>query len=715
VADAAHPSDSFVARLLEELVRVRDLTEACAIALHRVCDAAGLGRAALIVQTESGPRGAGRRIPYDALRALLAAAGSDSPVFRTDRERSPTLLQPGVLPALDFTNTVVVPVPGSRETAIGALVAERDGVDDASAFAAEAFRRCGSALELCGRLEALNTRTSQLNAQRDLLTDLVNTLADPILLTNDANEIILTNRRAEKLFAPQPDDSEGRRRAIQINNLLFSSFLTQTVISGKGGGGRELNLVDTDEGEDLLFEVLSAPLTSMPHGGGLISVLRDITDLRRAVTELEVEFNRSRLAEHDARQERDRLNVVLENVSDPILVTDEHSNIILMNPEADRLFIPPPGPEGFGPSRQLIQANDTKFTTLISSFLLRHEQRLVERLAIIDPDTGRQFPAEVLSSKILNARGEPIAIVSVVHDLTQSEENERLARELQKLNEELEDRIREATVELEERNRRLEWQSYELHKASQLKSEFLANMSHELRTPINVILGYTSLMRERIYGELTEQQDEALHKVYSTSQHLLALINDILDLSKIEAGKMPLNLEVVHIPAVIEELSQTIRPMVDNKGLQYEARVAGPLPPLRTDRTKIKQVLLNLVSNAIKFTHEGTVSVTSEPSPTGIRIVVQDTGIGIKPEHVGAIFDDFRQLDQSHTREFGGTGLGLSITRKLLTLLGGTIAVESTYGVGSRFTVELPETRAEEGVRDGSQAVVEPGKAVANR
>src|SRR5690606_31695780 len=144
-----------------------------------------------------------------------------------------------------------------------------------------------------------------------------------------------------------------------------------------------------------------------------------------------------------------------------------------------------------------------------------------------------------------------------------------------------------------------------------------------------------------------EQQDEALHKVYSTSQHLLALINDILDLSKIEAGKMPLNLETVQIAAVIEELSQTIRPMVDNKGLAYEAKLTGPLPPLRTDRTKIKQVLLNLVSNAIKFTHEGTVSVTAEPRSNGIRIVVEDTGIGIKPEHVSAIFDDFRQLDQS--------------------------------------------------------------------
>jgi signal transduction histidine kinase len=155
--------------------------------------------------------------------------------------------------------------------------------------------------------------------------------------------------------------------------------------------------------------------------------------------------------------------------------------------------------------------------------------------------------------------------------------------------------------------------------------------------------------------------------------------------------------------------------MIDNKGLGYEATVERELPPLRTDRTKVKQVLLNLLSNAIKFTHKGKVSMRAEPidGGTAIRITVQDTGIGIRPEHVDAIFDDFRQLDQSHTREFGGTGLGLSITRKLLSLLGGTIRVESTYGAGSRFTVELPRTRTEE-LRDNAPSVPEPGKAVAN-
>src|SRR5690606_3080223 len=426
-----------------------------------------------------------------------------------------------------------------------------------------------------------------------------------------------------------------------------SSFLTQAAMGGASAapGSRELNLVDTHEGTDLLFEVLTVPISALGDGA-IMSVLRDITDLKRAVSELEVQYRRSRVAEHKSRLERDRLNAILENVSDPILVTDEHSNIVLMNAEADRLFVAEP--MTFGSKRQLIQSNDTRVTTMISNFLLSPEVRQVERITLVDPDDEREFPAEIASNKIINARGEPTAIVSVLHDLTFAEENERLADELRQLNEGLEDRIRHATAELEEHNRRLEWQSRELEKASRLKSEFLANMSHELRTPINVILGYTSLMRERIYGVLTEQQDEALAKVYNTSQHLLELINEILDLSKIEAGKMPLHIEQMLLPEVIDELVETtVDPMVRAKNIEFRTRVADDLPVLDTDRTKLKQVLLNLLSNAIKFTHEGYVSLSVAHVAGIIRMTIEDTGVGIKPEDLEAIFEDFRQIDQS--------------------------------------------------------------------
>ena len=260
------------------------------------------------------------------------------------------------------------------------------------------------------------------------------------------------------------------------------------------------------------------------------------------------------------------------------------------------------------------------------------------------------------------------------------------------LNGGLEERIRLATEEMEERNRRLEFQSRELQKASRLKSEFLAGMSHELRTPINAMLRYTALMREEIYGALNEKQEGALRKIHGASQHLLALINDILDLSKIEAGKIPVRIEPVRLEAVVAELSQTIEPMVREKKLAYLTEVADDLPAMETDRTKVKQILLNLLSNAIKFTAEGGVVVRAFPADDGrrVRVEVQDTGIGIRPEDLETIFDDFRQVDQSSTRKYGGTGLGLSITRKLVRLMGGVVSVESEFGRGSVFRVDLP-------------------------
>ena len=685
--------DSLVAELHEELARAADLAEACSVVLERAAHAFELPRAVLVARSEAGLRGAVWGLPASHSGPLIQdLSETDSPIIDLITQGGePAVLPAGSFPPLKFDAFAAFSFQGVDDAPVGAVLLDADRITPAVRNIAALCARLGPAIGRAAQLEALNARGDRFARQRDLLTTIVDSLPDPVLLTDAGNDIVLANRRAELLFNAGADDSEGRRRAIQINNLLFSSFLTQTVIGpGRAAAQRELNLVDTHEGSDLLFEVLSVPIDV---GGrpGVISVLRDITDLRHAVNELEVQFNRSRLAEHEVRQERDRLNVILENVSDPILVTDEQTNIVLMNPEADRLFVVDERQEDHQQQQQ-IQANDTRFTTLISNFLLRLEQRHVERLTISDPETGRSFPAEVASSKILNARGEPTAIVSVVHDLTQAEENERLAHELQQLNDQLEDRIRRATLELEERNRRLEWQSFELQKASRLKSEFLANMSHELRTPINVILGYTSLMRERIYGALTTQQDEALTKTYQTSQHLLALINDILDLSKIEAGKMPLHVEPVFLAEIISEVSESVQPMLRGSDLRFDVHVAPDLAPINSDRTKLKQVMLNLLSNAIKFTQEGGVTVTVRglPDGAGVRIEVADTGIGITPENLEAIFEDFRQIDQSHTREFGGTGLGLSITRKLLTLLGGVVQVESTYGAGTRFIIDLP-------------------------
>ncbi|MGH7443228.1 MAG: ATP-binding protein, partial [Longimicrobiales bacterium] len=693
VPDAVRAPDALVAGLLEQLARVVHPDEACSLVLECAATRSRSERGLLLVRTEGGLRAVVRGLPgAHATEAVRVAGEPGSPIATLlEALDAPRLLASGAPGVVDFRATVV-PVPGVQSQ-LGIAFLEAGDPPAPIGIAADVLRRSGPTLERSVNAGVASARAARIARQRDILTEIINAISDPVILTNAQADVLLANRRAEGLLTQGADDNEGRRHAIEVNNLLFSAFLTQAQVGALAAGAdpssRELNLVDTFEGTDLLFEVLTMPIGAVGDGV-VISVLRDITDLKRAVGEMEVGFRRSRVAEHKARLERDRLNVILENVSDPILVTDEHSNIVLMNPEADRLFVA--DRETYGHKRRMIQSNDTRVTTLISNFLLYRELRQVDRITLVDPDTQREFPAEIASNKILNTRGEPSAIVSVVHDLTFAEENERLANELRQLNEGLEDRIRQATAELEERNRRLEWQSYELEKASRLKSEFLANMSHELRTPINVILGYTSLMRERIYGGLSDQQDEALAKVYSISQHLLDLINDILDLSKIEAGKMPLHLEAVELPEVIDELSETVSPMVRTRGLDFRTDIATDLPPVQTDRTKLKQVLLNLLSNAIKFTHEGSVTVCVRRAGEWIRITVEDTGIGIKPENLESIFEDFRQIDQSHTREYGGTGLGLSITRKLLALLGGAIAVESTYGEGSRFVIDLPVT-----------------------
>jgi signal transduction histidine kinase len=197
-------------------------------------------------------------------------------------------------------------------------------------------------------------------------------------------------------------------------------------------------------------------------------------------------------------------------------------------------------------------------------------------------------------------------------------------------------------------------------------------------------------MLDRIYGDLNDRQEEGLVRIRAAAQHLLALINDILDLAKIEAGRMPLHLEDTVLQELMREASVQIDPLIKKKGLTY--RWLGPNEPLHmmTDRTKVKQIMLNLLSNAVKFTHSGTITLSAHQEGELVRLDVTDSGIGIRKEDLSAIWEDFRQVDQSRTREFGGTGLGLSITRKLSGALGGRVTLTSEYGKGSTFTVFLP-------------------------
>lgn len=574
--------------------------------------------------------------------------------------------------------------------------------------AASLVMLAGPVLARLEQLDTLQRRSGEMVHQGEQLRLMVDSLPDPVVITNAANDIVTKNARAERLFFIDEGGSAGRRRAVELNNLLFSSFLSRALIGGtSAGGARELNLVDPDEGNDILFEVLTHPLGErVGPEDSVLSVLRDVTDLRRAVNELELQVQRVRQAEVQARGERDRLNLILESVADPIIVTDDEANIILMNDQADRLF--GARSESRRPVQELraVRGNDTKFTSFISDFMLRqHDRARRERMSLTHPADGHELPMEVVAGKILSERGEPIAIVSVLHDLTKQVENERLYGELKQLNAELEQRVLNATAYLAEQNAQLQWQTHEVERANRLKSEFLASMSHEIRTPINALIGFGSLLLDRVFGELTPSQVEALQRSRAAADHLLSLVNDILDLAKIEAGKMPLTIESVSPASLVAEVGEQIEPLLRKKTLSYTPSIAADCPDVITDRMRVKQVLLNLLSNAMKFTSEGGVALSVSAVPQGIRFDVTDTGIGIEPQNLEVIWEDFRQIDQSRTRTYGGTGLGLSITRRLLERLGGSVTVSSVFGVGSTFSVFLP-LRVPHGMDDEAGAAL---------
>jgi signal transduction histidine kinase/DNA-binding response OmpR family regulator len=262
-------------------------------------------------------------------------------------------------------------------------------------------------------------------------------------------------------------------------------------------------------------------------------------------------------------------------------------------------------------------------------------------------------------------------------------ENARLFEQVRRHAEELEERVETRTRELQEANRRLQ-------EASRHKSEFLANMSHELRTPLNAIIGFTRLVMRRTREVLPEKQYENLEKILISSDHLLQLINGILDLSKIEAGRMEVRPTAVDLHQLVGSCLRTVEPLVKSDRLQLVVDLPDELPVLLTDEEKLTQILINLLSNAIKFTEAGTVTISARCRGDTISIAVSDTGIGIAQEALELIFEEFRQIDSSSTRRYGGTGLGLSITRHFARLLQGEVGVQSVVGAGSTFTVTIP-------------------------
>jgi signal transduction histidine kinase len=287
--------------------------------------------------------------------------------------------------------------------------------------------------------------------------------------------------------------------------------------------------------------------------------------------------------------------------------------------------------------------------------------------------------------KLLKAVGEQAAIAI---------DNARLIKSLEEGEERLEQKnkvLAQKNKELERQQRQIKLQNVKLLEAARLKSQFIATMSHELRTPMNAIIGFSQLLLRQVRNILKPQQVQMLERILSNGKALLALINDILDLSKMEAGRLELRLEQCNLKAVISNTVEELRSLAEEKeiSLKFTCELKNPL--ITNDSNRLRQVIVNLLSNAIKFTEEGSVTVSaSELEDNWLKITVQDTGIGMTKEQTSQIFEAFRQVDQTLTRKYQGTGLGLAITDSLVELMGGKITVSSKINRGSKFEVKIP-------------------------
>ena len=352
-------------------------------------------------------------------------------------------------------------------------------------------------------------------------------------------------------------------------------------------------------------------------------------------------------------------DVIVDNLDDGILVLDDMNRIVDVNKSVLKLI--------GRTSAEVIGQPITEFVVNQEELLEKFSdipQTDTEITFVVDGE-NRDFRLRI--SSIYNQQKQATGRIVLIHDITT----------------------------LKEANRALQEANDAILETTRLKSQFLATMSHELRTPLNAIMGYTELQLSGMVGELSEIQYQYGERILSNSQHLLGLINDILDLSKIEAGRMTLNKEIIDLAPWASEIVEQNIVLADAKGLNFISQIDSNLPEsFIGDSMRLRQIIVNLLSNAIKFTKTGEVCLSfNRTSNDTWSIVVKDTGIGIAPHKLETIFDEFRQVDDSATREYGGTGLGLAIVRKLAMTMGGNIRVESTLGEGSTFTVLLPIQR----------------------
>jgi signal transduction histidine kinase len=582
----------------------------------------------------------------------------------------------GLLLEMEITSFAVVPLRGGSDQfglatgqgcdtpSVGVVILSKDepiseaDVERLMPFAAQD----GEALVRTSEGEPLRDSSEQHAVEKEWLRWMVNGLADPVILTDANHDIILENLRAETLFRNHPGDSEGKRRAIWMNNFLFTAALgtSKREQNAAGRSVQDLTLVDPIEGTELLFEMRTLPATNYFNGArGTVAVLTNITDLRYAIEQATENVFRLQTAEEKIRLERDRLNLIMRSVPNPIILMDVANQPILMNHEALRLFRASPIDGHLGQRGQLCLNNEARFTSFVSQVRLDPAQDTNSELVLTDPDTRETLTMSVTSTEVRDELGTVTATVSVMQDVSRLRELER---------------------------RRIEQILFDSEKLA-ATGRLAASIAHEINNPLEAIKNALYLLTNKIPAD--DSNAKFLQIATKETVRVSRILRQMLGFYR--APKM----EPTDINRLVEESEGLVEKHLRQNRIKVENNLDPLLPRVIAAADQIKQVLLNLMLNAQQAMPEGgtlfvstRVSHGADPDfliSESVQIQIRDTGRGISEEHLPHIFEPFFS-----TKNEKGTGLGLWVSQGIVQAHGGSIKLRSRQGRGTVFSVALP-------------------------
>ncbi len=523
--------------------------------------------------------------------------------------------------------------------------------------------RLGTALGSIHALARLRESLDSAYTERDWLVAALNNIPEPVLLTDLNNDIVLENKKAEELFSSSDEDSEGKKQACGMNNFLLSVVLSGYSVD-ESPAPRELTLVDPVEGNELPYEILSTR-TQNPRIGteGIVSLLRNVTDLKRATEELSESFERVQELRQEARQERQRLNLIIQNVADPVIITNIANEVLLMNEQAERLFGRPTAASaiaGTDEQRKIYEANEVKFTSFVSQMRIEFGGRKSGELELVDPDMGEPMSVSVVSGEIEDELGQPTAVISILHDLTKVRELERT---------------------------QLEKQLFESEKLA-ATGRLAASIAHEINNPLEAIKNSLYLLSTKFEGDPEDRR--FLEIANRETERVSAIIQQMLGFYRPSLALAP-----VSVNAIIEDILALMEKQLQKQRIHVARHLGAGLPMVMGHGDQLKQVFLNMVlNNQDAMPRGGTLTIRTyvadeEEDPVDERKMVNvefsDTGTGIAPEILPHIFEPFFT-----TKAEKGTGLGLWVSFGIIQSHNGHISVKSRPDRGVTFSISLP-------------------------